>query len=318
MFITRYTTPFLILALGIVLASCAALAAFGVTFGIDFTGGALTEVSYETRPAKVEVEEVLNPRDLGGYSLRESVDGEGRGAYILRTRHLTEDERQDIAGVLTAGGGEITRYTSIGPVIGEELRSKAVWAVGLVALIIVLYVALVFRGVTKPVRSWVYGLITVLVLAHDVLVPTALFGVLGYFAGAEVDVLFVMAILAVLGYSVNDTIVVFDRVRENLKLESERAAALVEAGDPYTPVPFAELVGQSLSQTFARSINTSLTTLLALVALYIVGGTVTENFALVLIAGVVAGTYSSLFFAPPLLVAIERWQRARVKEDISI
>lgn len=318
MFITRYTTPFLIVAVGVVLAACASLATFGVTFGIDFTGGALTEVSYEVRPAKAVVEEALAARDLGGYSLRESVNDEGRDAYILRTRHLTEEERQEVAGILTVEGGEISRYTSIGPVIGEELRSKAVWAVGLVALIIVLYVALVFRGVTKPVRASVYGLITVLVLAHDVLVPTALFGALGYFAGAEVDVLFVMAILAVLGYSVNDTIVVFDRVRENLKLEATRAAAVVEAGEPYTPVPFSDLVGQSLSQTFARSINTSFTTLLAAVALYVVGGEVTQNFALVLSVGVIAGTYSSLFVAPPLLVAIERWQRARAKEDVSI
>lgn len=307
MFIIRHIRSFLIAALGITLAAVLALSIFGVSLGIDFTGGALTEVAYEVRPEKVAVEEALDAFDLGGYSVRGSQDDAGADAYIVRTRSLAEDERRAIAVALEAlgEGGTVTRFTSIGPVIGEELKDKAVWAIGLVALVIVLYVAFTFRGVTKPVRSWAYGLITILVLAHDVLIPTAVFGVLGYVAGAELDVLFVMAILAVLGYSVNDTIVVFDRVRENLA--ANKAAEKDE--------PFAEVVGRSLEQTFTRSINTSFTTLLALLALYIVGGAVTENFALVLMIGVVAGTYSSLFIAPPLLVTIERWQRNRTPKE---
>lgn len=303
MFITRYTKQFLIVAVGIVLAAAIALGTYGVTLGIDFTGGALTEVSYTARPDKASVETLLDTRNLGGYSLRVSDDLSGNEAYILRTRHLTETERQEVTATLTGvgEGGAVARYTSIGPVIGQELRSKAVWAVGAVALVIVLYVAFAFRGVRRPVRSWVYGLITVLALFHDVLVPTAVFGVLGYFFGAEVDVLFIMAILAVLGYSVNDTIVVFDRVRENLELNQKNKHK----------EPFADTVGRALSQTFVRSINTSLTTLLALSALYFVGGDSTKNFALVLLIGVIAGTYSSIFIASPLLVAIEKWQRVR-------
>lgn len=316
MFIIRHIRTFLILAGGITLAAVIALIVFGLPLGIDFTGGSLTEVSYTERPAKEVVEEALTPIPLGGYSLREATTDAGEEAFILRTRDLTDAERQEVSAALTSlgEGGEVDRFTSIGPVIGEELKDKAGWAVGLVALVIVLYVAFTFRGVRRPVRSWVYGLIVILVLLHDVLVPTALFGVLGHVAGAEVDVLFVMAILAVLGYSVNDTIVVFDRVRENLKLNEAAQADAPEAGRTLEVEPFAETVGRSVSQTFTRSINTSFTTLLALVALYVIGGAATQNFALVLIAGVVAGTYSSLFIAPPLLVALERWQQRKASK----
>ena len=199
--------------------------------------------------------------------------------------------------------------------IGEELKQKAVWAVSAVALVIVLYVAFVFRRVSKPVGSWVYGGITILVLLHDVLVPTALIAVLGYFLGLEADVLFVMALLAVLGYSVNDTIVVFDRVRENLMwYRDEKEKIIKEAGVERTEVtytltrPFEKIVGESVRQTMGRSINTSLTTLIALTALYLLGGDVTKTFALVLIAGVIAGTYSSIAIANPLLIAIANRQ----------
>ena len=303
MFATQKYKLFLWIAVSIFVLSGVLLGVFGLNLGIDFTGGSLTEVAYDSRPDKQEVEVLLTELDLGGFSLRETKDETGRDGYILRTRDLSEPERQAVERTLLAegAGGGIGRFTSIGPVIGEELRSKAVWAIGAVVLVIVLYVAFAFRGIARPVRSWVYGLITILALLHDVLVPTAIFGMLGTFVGAEVDVLFVMAILAVLGYSVNDTIVVFDRVRENLAKNKENN----------THELFAETVGRSLQQTYTRSINTSVTTLLALFALLFLGGDVTQNFALVLIIGVVAGTYSSLFVAPPLLVAIEARNRAK-------
>lgn len=303
MFITRHVVSFLCLAAVITVLALGTLTFFGLPLGVDFTGGALMEASYGERPVRTVIEERLAPLELGGYSLREATTDAGRDAYILRTRDLAESERQAVAAALTtdADAAAIDRYTSIGPTIGAELREKAGWAIGLVALIIVLYVALVFRGVARPVRSSVYGLITVLVLAHDVLVPTALVALLGHVAGAEVDVLFVMAILAVLGYSVNDTIVVFDRVRENLAENHKH--------DHHEP--FDQTVGRALEATFTRSVNTSLTTLLALLALFFIGGDATRTFALVLITGVIAGTYSSLFVAPPLLVAIARWQERR-------
>jgi len=227
---------------------------------------------------------------------------------------VTEGERVTVESVVLSAGTDstITRFTSIGPVIGQELKDKALWAIVAVSLIIILYVAFAFSGVSYPVGSWVYGGITILALLHDVIVPTAVMALMGYFLGVEADVLFIMALLAVLGYSVNDTIVVFDRVRENLMKYRQEKKVMVVGTDSmereeitYTlQKPFAEIVGMSVSQTLMRSINTSVTTLVALTALYFVGGEVTQTFSLVLIVGVLAGTYSSICIANPLLVFI--------------
>jgi preprotein translocase subunit SecF len=280
--------------------------------GIDFAGGSLTEVAFSAVPEKTAVEEALVPFDLGGSSVRESIDESGRDAYIIRTRDLAEEERASIQDTVTAlgEGGEVTRFTSIGPVIGQELRDKSWWAIGGVVSVIILYVAFAFAGIGAPVSSWMYGAITIFVLIHDVLVPTALMSILGYVAGAEIDVLFVMALLAVLGYSVNDTIVVFDRVRENLvQNRTEKRKKIVEPGGlereevTYTLTkPYDEIVGEAVQGTLARSINTSITTMVALLALYFLGGSVTQTFALILFAGVLAGTYSSICIASPLVV----------------
>jgi preprotein translocase subunit SecF len=300
MFITRNVTLFNIVTALIFVVALGIIFTIGLRPSIDFTGGSLTEVSYDTIPEKGVIETALTEAGYSGFSLRESSDESGRGGYILRSKDLSESERIEVTELLVnAGeGGSINRFTTVGPVIGEELKSKALWAIGAVALVIVLYVAFAFRGLKKPVSSWVYGGITILSLLHDVLVPTALMCVMGLLVGAEIDVLFIMAILAVLGYSVNDTIVVFDRVRENL-LENETKK---------NPTPFKELVGRSIEQSLLRSLNTSGTTLITLCALYVLGGEVTKYFALVLIAGVIAGTYSSIFMTNPLLIAYAEWQ----------
>ncbi|MCA9365318.1 protein translocase subunit SecF [Candidatus Kaiserbacteria bacterium] len=314
---------FLTIGLSVMLGSLAVVSIFGLKLGIDFTGGSLTEVSYEDKPTQSVIEEAVNSSvsDLGAFSVRQSANNDGGIGYIIRTRDLSEPERESLhAAVTEINEGTIDRFTSIGPVIGEELKNKAVWAIGGVALIIILYVAFAFAGVGKPVGSWVYGGITIFALIHDVLVPAALMSLLGLLLGVEVDVLFVMALLAVLGYSVNDTIVVFDRVRENLirYRQEKKKKTKDEFGQPKEEIdyvfnkPFSEIVSESVSQTIARSINTSFTTLLALIALYFIGGSVTQIFALILIAGVVAGTYSSIFLAPPLLVYMA--ERSATKE----
>lgn len=311
----------LLVAAVIMIGSVATVGVFGLSLGIDFTGGALTEVSYETRPSMTDVDGALATLGLGGYSLRETTDERGRAGYILRSRDMTEDERVTVQTALVSvgAGGEITRFNSIGPVIGDELAAKSVWAIGGVSLIIVLYVAFAFSGVSHPVGSWVYGGITIFALIHDVLLPAAVMSLLGLFMGIEADILFVMALLAVLGYSVNDTIVVFDRVRENLKANRTEHKTIVKSVDglereevSYTLTkPFATIVGEAVDQTLMRSLNTSFTTLLALIALYFVGGEVTKTFALILIAGVVAGAYSSICIASPLLVYIAERKAAK-------
>ena len=279
--------------------SVLSVAVFGLQFGIDFTGGSITEVSYPNgKPEKVELSLRLDALPIGGYSLRETGD-EG---YILRTRDLTEEERVGVLKTLSLNEtNQIVeeRFNSIGPVIGVELRNKAFVAIVIVMMAIILFIAFAFRRVSEPVSSWKYGFIAVFALLHDIIVPVGVFAILGQVVSAEVDVLFVMALLAILGYSVNDTIVVFDRVRENLKINRETK----------TREEFKDVVGKSLNQTYMRSINTSLTTLFVLLSLFFIGSTITQNFALVLLTGVLAGTYSSIFLATPLLVVAEKWKK---------
>ena len=271
-------------------ASIIALSVWSLDLGIDFTGGSILEVSYtEEKPSAIFVEETLVSLELSGSSVRVA----GENGYIIRTPFLAEETR---VALIEALGGEdqlnVDRFSSVGPTIGEELRSKALIAIVIVVAAIILFIAFAFRKVGKPISSWMYGLAAIGALIHDVLIPVGIFAVLGAFLGMQVDTLFVMALLAILGFSVNDTIVVFDRVRENLK----------EDHDHGKNEPFERIVGSSLSQTYARSLNTSLTTLVVLIALFVLGGPTIHTFVLTLILGVIFGTYSSIFLASPLLV----------------
>jgi preprotein translocase subunit SecF len=324
MFAIVYRKLFLAISAVLILGSMLIIGIFGLNIGIDFTGGSLTEVSYDVRPDKGAVEDVVAGFEFGGVSIRESVDGYDRDAYIIRTRDLTDGERDALSRAVTelGEGAELTRFTSIGPVIGQELKDKAGWAIFGVVSIIVLYVAFAFAGIGTPVSSWMYGAITIFVLVHDVLVPTALMSLMGYFMGVEVDVLFVMALLAVLGYSVNDTIVVFDRVRENLinnrtekRKKTTEPGGLVREEVTYTLTkPYEEIVGTAVSATLARSINTSITTSVVLIALFLFGGSVTQIFTLILLVGVLAGTYSSICIASPLVVTYALHKAAKAKQ----
>lgn len=229
--IIKHKYLFIVTGLIIVGVALAITFIFGLRPGIDFTGGALTEVRYETSPERAVVETAVATVNLEEFSVRQSTSDEGSG-YLISTRDLTADESQALTkAVLALGeGGEIVRYTSVGPVIGAELANKAVWAIGSVLLLIIFYVALAFAGIGKPVSSWIYGFMTIVVLGHDILVPIAAMSLLGYFVGAEADILFVTALLTILGFSVNDTIVIFDRVREKLttnRTEHKRTVKVV-------------------------------------------------------------------------------------------
>jgi preprotein translocase subunit SecF len=241
---------------------------------------------------------VVVPLDLEA-SVREA----GDDAYIIRMKTLTDAEKATVESALTTvvPGYEVKRFNSIGPVLGAEAAHKSVTSIILVLICIVLFVTFVFRKVSEPVSSWKYGLITIVALFHDVIVPTGVFAFLGHYVGVQVDTLFVTALLVVLGFSVHDTIVVFDRVREHLRRNKE---------DEVTE-SFDQVVGKSVNETFARSINTSLTTLFALAVLYVLGGEATRYFSLALLVGIAAGTYSSIFLASPLLVTVAQWQEKR-------
>jgi len=302
MFIIRNRKFFYSLSILLVGASIIALSIWGLTPGIDFRGGSIIEVEYASRPTVDSVNTALSGLKLGAYSVRET----GDAGYIIRTDELTPSLHDAVLNTLSDGGKvSLTekRFNSIGPVLGKEAIQKAWMSIALVLLAIILFITFAFRKVSRPVSSWKYGLIAVIALAHDVIIPAGVFSVLGHYAGFEIDTLFVTALLVILGFSIHDTIVVFDRVRENLHRNTEY----------HEKKEFDTIVGESINQTFVRSINTSLTTLLAIAVLYVLGPDATKHFSLALLIGLTVGTYSSIFIGSPLLVTWQKWQERKNK-----
>src|SRR3989344_3912016 len=304
MFIINHRKFFFVLSTFLVVGSIVVVSFFGFNFGIDFKGGSILEVSYVTeRPTLETIKAELDKLNLGAYILTPS----GNTNYILKTRDLTQAEKTVVLKTLSPMLGlginlaKEERFNSIGPVVGSQLKNKAIIAIIIVIICIVLFITFAFRKVSQPVASWKYGLATIVALANDVIIPTGIFVTWTHFCGGEIDLLFVTALLAILGYSVHDTIVVFDRVRENLRESLNLSLS--------SKVTFEQTVGKSVTQTFGRSINTSLTIFFALVALYFIGGESTKDFAFVLLVGIIAGTYSSIFVASPLLVTLEKFQK---------
>ncbi|PIR47801.1 protein translocase subunit SecF [Candidatus Uhrbacteria bacterium CG10_big_fil_rev_8_21_14_0_10_50_16] len=275
---------------GLILASIAFLVIFGLNLGIDFTGGSLLEVEYAQDRA--DITDIRTAVETAGFTSGQVQPSNERG-LLVRQPPLTEDQHQVLMGtLLTFGELDELRFDSIGPVIGQELKQKSLWALVLIFVAIVAYVAWSFRKVGSKVKSWKYGFLTIVAALHDVLIALGVAALLGHFMDFSIGTAFVAALLTILGYSVNDTIVVFDRIRENLMKDHHTFEAVVD---------------QSVNETIARSINTSLTTLLALFAVYLFGGETTKDFALILMVGIFVGAYSSIFIASPLLVTWQKW-----------
>ncbi len=291
MFIVKYRKIFFTISAVLVAISAFSFFFFGLKFGIDFKGGSIVEVSYPAgRPDIESVRQNISVLPFGNIYTQPS----GEKDLIVKTKDLNGEEHANLLNKLSLDGSvlvEEKKFSSIGPSIGKELRSKAWLAIVAVVLGIVFFIALAFRKVSEPVASWKYGVITTVALLHDIIIPAGVFTALG----KEIDSLFVVAILSVMGLSVHDTIVVFDRVRENLKLKISNS--------------FEEVVGRSLKQTFTRSINTSLTIILVLLSLFLFGPESTKDFSLLLLIGIIVGTYSSVFVASPMLVSAEKHQR---------
>lgn len=271
---------------------------WGLKYGIDFTGGSLLDVSYSTqRPSMEQMQTAFKNVGLESVIVQPS----GEKDYILRFKNIDEAKHQEVLQAISqiqldnVENNTLTenKFESIGPSLGKELKDKAIQAIIIVLIFIVLYIAYAFRKVSKPVESWKYGLAAIIALTHDILIVTGVFVFLGKFAGVEVDSLFVTALLTILGFSVHDTIVTFDRIRENLFKNR-------------TYDNFEEIINISINQTIVRSINTSLTTFLALLAILLFGGESTKYLALALSIGIVIGTYSSIFIASPLLLLFNR------------
>lgn len=287
-----YTTMFWFSVL-LVVASAGLLYAYGLNFGADFKGGSIMELDFRgEKPSLDSFRSILAETGLADAVANYTEDG----GIILKTKELSEEKHQDIVSILQGEFGEIEekRFDSIGPIMGRELKTKSVTAIILVLLAVIIYIAAVFRKLSRTLSPWVMGFAAIAALLHDVIIPLGIFVILGRFYGVEISAVFVAAVLTILGYSVADTVVVFDRVRENI--------VRVSTGS------FSEVVHKSIMQTLTRSLNTTFTTLLSLFAIYFFGGESIRYFALALIIGIFLGAYSSIFVASPLLVW---WSRTK-------
>ncbi len=277
----------LILLFGVI-----SLSLYGLNLGIDFKGGTVVELQFPQAPEQAKVKEALGQIGLKNFQLQSAENN----SLIIKTENLEKPQQDQMLEALKAEAGEFKelRLDSIGPVIGSELKRNALYQLALVSLGIVFYIGYAFRKVAKPVTSWRFGWAAIIALLHDLLFVLGLFSILGHFRGVEVDSLFVTAVLTVLGFSVHDTIVVFDRIRENLKL--------------YPGQSIEYVVNHSIAQTIVRSLNTSLTVLFVLLSLLLFGGETIRYFVLALFAGIIVGTYSSIFIASPVLVLWQNWK----------
>ncbi len=280
---TKHRNKYLIFSGSLILISLFAVIFFGLNFGIELAGGSIMEVGYEeNRPPIEEVRSSLAELDLGEFQVQEIDDD----AFLIRTTETDEDLYGEIMSVLE--GAEQRYFESVGPTVGRELRNTTIIAMILASVLVIIYIAFAFSGSSGPVSSWQYGTTaTVIAFFHDVLIIIGIFAILGNFKGVQFTIPVAVALLTTLGYSLNDTVVIFDRIRENIN----------RAGGK-----FNEVVNESLNQTLTRSINTSLTTLLVLLAILFFGGETLFYFILALVLGVVLGTYSSIFLASSLLL----------------
>lgn len=287
--IIAHKTKSLIFSLFIVLASIGVLFANGLNLGVDFEGGSLMEVQFIESTTTTQVASILD-----GIESSQEVVGSPKiqpsdnGVFVIRTRELNdENHAKTIEALSGIDGYEELSFTRIGPVVGQQLREKAVISIFIAILLIVVFIAYAFRKVPAPLSSLRFGLVAVITLIHDVLFSLGVFALFGL----EIDSFFITAMLTVLGYSVNDTIVVFDRIRETVQRKLKPT--------------FEEAAEYSIQSTIMRSINTSVTLLITLIALYLFAAVSIKNFILAVILGVSVGTYSSIFLATPLLVAWE-------------
>jgi preprotein translocase subunit SecF len=275
----------------VLLAGIISLSIYGLKLGIDFKGGTITELQYGKTPDVNVVRDAVLAQGISGVQIQTV----GETGVLIKTAVLPQGAHEKILAALKEKTGDFQekRFESIGPIIGQELRKDAAWQLILVSLGIVLYIAYAFRRIQRPITSWKFGWAAVIALLHDLLVVLGVFSILGHYKGIEVDSMFVTAMLTVLGFSVHDTIVVFDRIRENLKI--------------YAGQPIEFVINHSITQTIVRSLNTSLTVLFVLLAMLLFGGDSIRYFVLALFIGIITGTYSSIFVASPLLVVWQKW-----------
>jgi len=283
-----------IFSITLMIVSVAVLFMWGLKFGIDFTGGTLMEVKYAAAvPSNQEIQNELSGLDLKSLTIQPTQNNS------IMLRYASEDDKinQDVLKKILEKypDAQQLRVDYINSSVSKELKSKSLLAIFWAIVGIMAYIAWAFRKVSRPVASWKYGAGAVIALIHDILITVGAFVLLGHFKNIEVGIPFIAALLTILGFSVHDTIVVYDRTRENLLKSSSKEK-------------FPEIVNRSLNETLVRSINTSLTVFITLLAIYFFGGESIRDFSLALIIGVFFGTYSSIFIASALLVTSYNWQ----------
>ncbi len=263
---------------------------YGMKLGIDFTGGSIIELSFKANPNLDQIKLSLKNLKLENSQLQTTQ----ANGVIIKTHPLQKAEFDNLISELNqqVEVKEVLKFETIGPIIGKELKTKAIYQLFLVCMGILIYIGYAFRKVTKPVSSWKFGISAVIALFHDLLIMIGAFSLLGKFYNIEIDSMFITALLTVMGFSVHDTIVVFDRIRENLKFLGAKT--------------LKEIINASISQTIVRSLNTSLTVLFVLASLLLFGGESIRYFVLALFIGIFAGTYSSIFIASPILMLINK------------
>lgn len=268
----------------LILLSLVSLAVYKLKPGIDLAGGSILELDFkDARPSNQDIEAKLSKFNFGEVVVQPT----GDKGVIIRTVAMSEETHQEILKKFE--NTEEKHFESIGPTIGNELKQKTKVALIMVLLAIASYIAFAFRRISRPIPSWKYGIATLIALFHDILIPLGVFAYLGKLHNVEITIPIIAAILTILGFSVHDTIVIFDRIRENLLKRSS--------------LSFEEIVDLSLNQTLGRSINTVLTVLFVVLAIFFFGGETLKYFSLALIIGIISGAYSSIFVAPPLLVS---------------
>jgi preprotein translocase subunit SecF len=290
----KYSKLWLGVSALIILFGILSLSIYGLNLGIDFKGGTLTEIQFDRAYNIDSVKSAMESSGVSGFQLQPAENN----SLMIKTPSLQKEKHDEIVAKIREAAGDFKeiQFQSIGPLVGKELTRNALYQLVLVSLGIVLYISYAFRKVPKPVTSWRFGVAAIVALLHDLLFVLGVFSILGHYKGVEIDSMFVTALLTVLGFSVHDTIVVFDRVRENLKVYGNHSIEYV--------------INHSIAQTIVRSLNTSLTVLFVLLALLLFGGETIKYFVLALIIGITVGTYSSIFIASPVLMF---WQKKTTK-----
>ncbi len=270
-----------------IILSAAVLIIFGLRVGVDYKGGTILEIQSSSDNINIKIEESLKSNSIDSYQIKPM----SNNSYSIRINEIDNTTKNNVLNSIKLSAPDVKElsFDSVGPTVGQDLRNKSIYAVIAASLAIIIFIAYSFRKIPKPLSPWKFGLFAVLALAHDLFVTTGLVSLLGhYFVWMEVDVLFITALLTIMGFSVHDTIVIYDRLRENFIRHRNKS--------------IEQVAEESVNQTIARSINTSITTVIVLFALLLLGGSPIRHFVVILIFGILVGTYSSIFIAAPLIV----------------